>query len=394
MRTVTYWLSLLMIFLIPWEGIAGFPGLGSASRLMGFVVGASWLLMVIIRRRIRKIAPFHVFVFLFFLWNAISFFWSYDPVYTLARVLTYIRMAGLMLIIWDLYETPAALRAGLQAFVLGSFVPVGNIINNFIVGDMYSFNRYAAAGRDANTSGFIIALALPIAFFLVTWGNRNKTWQVLKLANYAYIPTAAFAMALTGTRFAMIMSLPALLFGVVALTQLKFFSRILTFMFLLGTLLFLPSIIPEASMVRLSSAGDEIMSGDLTGRTGFWKNGLKMWVEQPILGIGSGAFPSAVAPIYGRPRSMHNSFLAVLVETGLIGFILFGSMLATAVYQIMYLPRWEARFWVTIVVVWGLGNMAMTWVHANSTWLLLSLLFVGAANQSRQQGASRSPAEA
>jgi hypothetical protein len=55
-----------MIFLIPWEGIAALSGFGSASRLIGLVVAASWLLLIIIRGEFRKITPFHVFVFLFF----------------------------------------------------------------------------------------------------------------------------------------------------------------------------------------------------------------------------------------------------------------------------------------------------------------------------------------
>jgi hypothetical protein len=65
MQTAVYWLSLIMIFLIPWEGIVAFPGFGSASRLVGLVVAASWLLLIIIRGGIRKISLFHVFMLLF-----------------------------------------------------------------------------------------------------------------------------------------------------------------------------------------------------------------------------------------------------------------------------------------------------------------------------------------
>ena len=390
MRTVTYWLSLIMIFMVPWEGIAALPGFGSASRLLGLAVAASWLFLIIIKGEFRKITAFHVFVFLFFLWNAITIFWSLYPDYSSKRIITYVRMAGLILIIWELYDTQDALRAGMQAFVLGAFSPVVSILYNFLIGNLHGFNRYSAAGRDTNTTGFILAFAIPLAVYLIASPSTSKVAKLLKLANFAYIPAAAFAIALTGTRFAMIMTLPSIIFIMIALSRLHLIWRILIFVLLSGAVLYLPSIVPESTIMRLSTADDEIISGDLNGRIGIWKNGLDMWSRQPIIGIGSGAFPRSVLPIYGRIRSMHNSFMSVLVETGLIGFALFISILVIAVYKIRFLPRFETIFWVTILSVRGLGNMVMTWEHTSSTWLLLSLI-IGAAHVSRQQGALRSP---
>jgi O-antigen ligase len=381
-----------MIFLIPWEGIAALSGFGSASRLIGLVVAASWLLLIIIRGEFRKITPFHVFVFLFFLWNAMSIFWSLFPSYTMTRITTYARMAGLILIIWDLYDTQDAIKSGLQAFVLGAFAPVISLIYNFLMGNLHGYVRYSAAGRDTNTTGFIVAFAIPIAVYLVASPAIGNKAKVFKLANFAYIPSAAFAIALTGTRFAMIMAIPALLFMMIALTRVNLIWRILIFIFLSAALLQLPSMIPEGTIARLSTADDEILSGDLNGRIGIWMNGLDKWSEQPVLGIGSGAFPRAIRPIYGRNRAMHNSFVSVLVETGLIGFGLFAIILAIAIYKIRSLPRFETIFWVTILAVWGLGNLVMTWEHTNSTWLLLSLI-VGAAHVSREQSIFRLPSE-
>ena len=35
MRTVAYWLSLILIFVIPWENAILFEGVGTASRAVG-----------------------------------------------------------------------------------------------------------------------------------------------------------------------------------------------------------------------------------------------------------------------------------------------------------------------------------------------------------------------
>ena len=384
MRRLTYWLSLFMIFMVPWEGLVEVPGVGTVSRLVGFVVAGLWLWSVVCSGRIRRVTPFHFFVFLFFSWNAISILWSSDIDQTLSQTVLYARMAGLILVIWNVYDTPASVRAGLQAFVLGSFVPVGDVIHNFVVGNVYGFTRYSATGSDPNTAGILIAFATPVALYLGTVAHPGGNGNLMRVVNYAYVPAALFAIALTATRFALVMTVPALVFGLVSLSRLKVPARALISAGLLGTLAFLPSLVPDTSLTRLSSTLDEVQAGDLNGRTALWKEGLSMWVDRPILGIGSDAFPSSVASIYGRPRSIHSSFVAVLVETGLVGLILLGVILGTAAYQVRYLPKWEARLWMAMLVVWALGNSVMTWMDQKSTWLLLSLLVASAANRLHQ----------
>lgn len=385
MRKIAYWLSLLMIFLIPWEGIVVLPDLGTASRLVGLMTLATWLLALIIGERVRKITPFHVFVFLFYGWNAITILWSLDVDATLARIFIYARMSGLVLLIWDLYDSPAAVRQGLQFYILGSFAPVISIIHNFITGNQISYGRYSAASDNANTTGIVIAFMIPVAWHLALSADPERKTRWLQLVNYAYIPTGLFAIALTGTRFAMIMTLPALVFGLGAFTQLKLGARIVIFLLLAVALTSLPTLLPESSLERLGSVRTEITQGDLSGRTILWQNGFDLWADEPLLGIGSAAFPQAVEPLYGRRRHLHNSYLAILAETGLIGFLLFGLLLTSAVAQIRYLPKWDRRFWITMLVVWGLGNLILTWEYTKSTWLLLTLLAAHTA-LSRRQG--------
>jgi hypothetical protein len=55
-------------------------------------------------------------------------------------------------------------------------------------------------------------------------------------------------------------------------------------------------------------------------------------------------------------------------------------------------PKWDSRFWLTILIVWALGISAISWEHTKPTWLFLSLI-ICAASLSRQQGAIMSPAE-
>jgi O-antigen ligase len=75
----------------------------------------------------------------------------------------------------------------------------------------------------------------------------------------------------------------------------------------------------------------------------------------------------------------HNSYLSVLVELGLIGFILFSLILAIAFVQAWRQPKWQSWFWLTVLAVWSIGAFTLTWEARKSTWLFLSFIVLSAA---------------
>ena len=252
------------------------------------------------------------------------------------------------------------------------------------------YGRYSLAGNNPNTTGILLALGIPLAWYLAASAGGGKVARLLRIVNYAYIPAITFAMILTATRFAVIMSLPAFIFGLWTFSELKPVSRMLIFVALMAALLTLGSKVPGASLQRLSTINEEIQEGNLNDRTELWKVGVDIWLEHPILGIGSAGYNTAVVPIYGRPRSVHNSFIAISAELGIIGLGLFGIILVTAVFQAWCQPtRLDGWFWLTVLITWGLGNLALTWTYNKPTWLLLSLL-AASASLSRQHDKSGS----
>ncbi|KPJ79470.1 MAG: hypothetical protein AMS19_11150 [Gemmatimonas sp. SG8_23] len=380
LRAVAFWLSILMIFMIPWEAALVVSSVGSISRLIGAAAGGFWLLTVVVAGRIRRPSGFHVAAAAFFLWCAVTQFWTIDPDLTLERSLAYLRMAALTILIWDLYRTPAQINLGLQAYVLGTLVPIGSTIFNYLSGVQSVWGRYSATGDNANTTGIVIALGMPLAMGLAGHGSSptGRRW-ILQLLNYGIVAVGLFAIGLTATRFAAIMTLPAFLLALSAWPRIKPGSRMLLALVLVGALLLIPRLLPEHSVQRLGNAVEDATEGDLTGRTVIWKYALETWFEHPIAGVGSGAFRRAVEPIFGREVAAHNSFLAVLAETGLVGLLLLGLVLSVSLSQAAGRSRLEARFWLTILIVLGLGNLAMTFIYVKSTWLLLSLNAAGAS---------------
>lgn len=113
---------------------------------------------------------------------------------------------------------------------------------------------------------------------------------------------------------------------------------------------------------------------------------MTLFLEHPILSVGSGAFAEAAEE---AQQVVHNTFLSVLVENGMIGFALFIIMLTLAVYQAVRKPLWGYGLWVTVLLVWAIGASALTLERTKLTWLFLSLVVVaGSLGNERERSSS------
>ena len=114
--------------------------------------------------------------------------------------------------------------------------------------------------------------------------------------------------------------------------------------------------------------------------------GLSSIVQRPVLGIGSGTYSLENS----LDKEAHNSFLSVAVELGLVGFALFGLIVAIAATEAWDRLRPERMFWLTLILVWGIGASSLTWEDRRSTWVVLTLVVI-AANLTNPKYGYRSP---
>ena len=130
---------------------------------------------------------------------------------------------------------------------------------------------------------------------------------------------------------------------------------------------------PQSALERLSTTHSELASGTLNERRDIWKAGLQIWNENPVMGIGAGAFQEAVRPLFGVPQAAHNLFVAVLAELGIIGCVLFaGSMVACAVTSFK-LPPMERRLAFAVLATLVIGVMGLEWEWREPAWFMLAL---------------------
>jgi O-antigen ligase len=370
MRTIAYWILLLLIFTIPADSMLEFGNFGTISKVVGVLLVVFWIAKVIITKKIRKPHVFHIVFAAFALWHIASILWTIDFDKTQVRFQTYFQLIGLSFIIWDLITTPEALRAGLQAYVLGSWMSIGNMIYNYIFGITRTYTRFTAGAFDSNNIGIILALGIPIAWYLIIHKGSSKFSKFLTVVNYLYLPAAVFGILLTGSRAAFITTAVAFIYVVGNLKNLKFYIRVLSFFALVFSLYGVYTMIPDALLQRLSTTGDSIASADLHGRVAIWRASADVIEEHPLIGIGSNAFESSTA----LKKAAHNTYLSILVEVGLIGFLLFATAVALTIYNAIQHPSAERRFWLAILMVLAVGILTLNWTHRKQTWLFPSLI--------------------
>jgi O-antigen ligase len=382
-RKIVFGLSLILIFTIPWEGAFHLPGLGTTATVMGIIVGACWLFMIVVAGQMRRPVLFLFAVAGFVTWVALTTFWSPDPVESLGSVYLWLQTLLFVYILWDLYRTKAALLAGLQAYVLGAYTAVGGAILNYVQSNAFYTNeeRYSLGNTNPDGYGFILALGIPVACYLAA---SPETPKIFRFINYGYLPVAFIGVALSGTRTASVAAAIGLLYGLSTLTKLKVHTRVAVVVLLGASLFFvLPIVQPLSSFQRLGSTGTEITEGDLNGRTGQWEQGLRAFMEHPVLGVGTDMYRT----VNTLNKVAHNSYLSVLVEEGLIGFTIFLAILGIVTLQVLRLPKWDRNFWLTSLLVWAIGASTLTWEHRKTTWLFLTFAVVAAVIGARRSAA-------
>jgi O-antigen ligase len=277
----------------------------------------------------------------------------------------------MMWLVWETASSGARLVSLMQAYVLGAYVTAGSTILNYVTGTGYRHTaRFAASGFDPNDVGSLLALGLPMAWYLASvFPSAFQRWL-----NRGYFLFGPVAILLTSSRGALLATLVALFVVPWTLTRLRRGVRVAAVVIMLGAGVAAVRFVPEKSFERLSTTASEITEGTLNNRLEIWKAGIAAVPERPIHGFGPGGFQPAVAPRLGRGEAPHNTFLSVLVEEGMIGLALYLTLLLVVLNRVRRLPTFERRVALTLLGTLLTVMMPLGWDTHKESWLVLALL--------------------
>ena len=122
-------------------------------------------------------------------------------------------------------------------------------------------------------------------------------------------------------------------------------------------------------------------------RYALWQAGWRMWLDNPIMGVGIGNFPnnlskyaSDLLPFRYLADGAHNMYVAVLSETGLIGLIFFVSMFLFSLKDLSKSSNSEngkianfARLWSLIIMLVLLAGITKHDHYDKFNWITIGI---------------------
>jgi len=377
MTSLAYGALWVFVFSVPWERIIVLPGISIVSRATGTVALGLALLAVVTSARVRRLHGFHAAALLFVIAcgaGLVGVRMKQIP----DKFLTYVQLLLMVWIIWELAPSRQRLSGLLTAYVFGAYVAAFNTLLLYR-GASGRVNRFAAGEADPNDHAMTLALGLPMAWHL---GNTCRR-PLLRWVYRAYLPVAIMAIGLTGSRGGMLASMVALL--IVPLTVAKLSpARLATAIMILGLSgAVAVTYVPDRLVKRFASTGSDVQDLRFGGRFKLWMAGARAFSEKPLMGYGTSGFIRAIDTRLGvYAQVAHNSFLSVLVEQGIVGFLPFAMMFIAVYLAVMKLPTMDRRFGLVLLATLVIAMLPLSWENRKAGWFVLAAL-IGLARAER-----------
>jgi len=212
----------LFVFFIPCESVVMIPGVGTVSRMVGLQSFTVGMIATLYLNRIRTLLAVHWVLFVFMLWSLLTYVWSINPEQSLVRCWTYGQLMVMVWLLWQWTPDVFSIMRLFMAYVAGAYVSIGFTFYNFLSNKQVVWQRYSATGFDPNELGLILALGIPISWYVSL--KAEKFWQII--AFRFYFIAAASAIVLTASRMAVITAILASLFIIFTFTHLSNKSKI------------------------------------------------------------------------------------------------------------------------------------------------------------------------
>lgn len=367
MTPAAFGLLWLLVFTIPFEQIVLVAGTGTMSRIVGVVALGVGVAVAAVRGRFRPPGSFLFVATLFVFWSGVTLFWSVDPDESVKRIKTYAQLVAMAWLIWEFADTEELQGHLVQAFVFACWGVAAATFMSYMRGTLTIDDRYTAEGLNGNDVALTLVLGIPMAWYLaVGRGSWLTRW-----VNRAYVPVALVALLLTASRGGFVAALPALALIPWTFGRLDWRSKLVLSVLVVASIWLVAIMVPTESWERLATLQSD---GTMGYRRIIWNAGFHVAVNHPVIGVGAGGFPLSVAQELAKPFPAHNAFLSVLVEQGVIGLVIFGSLFVAAIIPHWRTPPLQNRFRVALLATLIIGMIPQNWDYVKSTWFVLALL--------------------
>jgi putative inorganic carbon (hco3(-)) transporter len=330
----------LFAFAVPFDSI-GAAGQGSPTVTRFIGAGATAVLFIIgyVDKRLQRPPRTAQLWIAFLIWSVITSMWAVNPTSSLEGIPTTVSFL-------ILYFVAVSFRIKREEFepivlftILGGLAAAIITLYQYNSGIFFSGTRLARGslvwgGREANPNVFAIGLLVPLSLEVGWFFHAGRTF--VKIAMVALVAITSWAILVTLSRGGLLAMCAVI---AVYLYRLRVNWRLATMIAVLAALLMAAA--PNVFFARLETADRG------AGRLDIWEAGLIAFQHYKVFGAGLDNFPvvystyAGYAPhFWGYGRDAHNVFLAVAVEFGSLGLLLFISAIS---YQLREAARVRAH---------------------------------------------------
>jgi O-antigen ligase len=335
----------LFTILIFFATIPSLTGSGiTFAKLGGVVLAGSWLLHVINRERtagvlIEDHPLLGSLAVLLVGWTFISLLWAVNVGVAAADAFQIAQEMLFMFIVYSAISEPRHLRWLLWAFIGGATLTALVGLEGATAPDRYSAlgeERLRGGVGDPNYLAAFLVPAIVFALFMFA-AQRGAFQRWLSMSSVVICSLALFRTESRGGLVAsgVVLVVAVFLSGPVRFRALALISTIAAFGVFYFTL-----VAPPQALARIT----EFHANQGSGRVDLWEVAVQVFRDHPIIGVGAGNF-RVVEPAYAitdinlrrldlvvdLTKVVHNTYLHLLTEIGLIGLALFVSMIVAAI---------------------------------------------------------------
>jgi O-antigen ligase len=308
----------------------GIPALNFGGEAAGLLIVAAWFgslrsmrgeVVAVLRRHRRMVAALAGLI----VWLALSVTWADDPGLAGTDLRRWIALGLLFVVVATTLTAAQSLRLVAYAFVAGAVMSVASgVLDGSLTSAVEGAARFEGGGSDPNFLAASIVAATVLAGALMLEG-RSIPKRLLMLAAVAVLSAGLVVSASRGG---------ALAAAVTVVAALVVFKRrraaVLGAMAVLASFAALTFANAPAAWERVTNFDDD------NGRSDLWYVAWAMAKDDPITGVGLGNFRvhssdyvqetagvNSVANIVETPHYVHNTYLQLLSEGGLVALALF-----------------------------------------------------------------------
>jgi O-antigen ligase len=263
-----------------------------------------------------------------------------------------------------------------QTFITGIRSRGGFVYSNEFGGELV--RQAGGMNWNPNAVAAFLAMIFPLPFFLLPW-EKSAIFKTLYVVS---IPLTILTIFLTYSR-------AGFLYLIITITLIL--SRRWKVRYTLGLLLVLLitfASLPEAFWARMETMATD---RDFSGRAYLYSVAWKLFLENPLTGVGYGNSVFLMQPytidIFSGREGPHNLYLTILAETGLINFLIFSLLLLVTFFDLQKIRSYTLKvgekkivriceaFLVSLIVFLAAG-MAIDTLHSVLFYIYLALILV------------------